>query len=151
LCYVLPFFTWLFAIFPLFTECQRGFLSHFYFTCLKRTLHCQHWDDSFFSFVFKELSLENRCTRYWTKYLKALSASTDGDLLVEQLVLNDHRKEWLRGRNRIFGIRRSKRFINHESVLSKCLDWTEDNLQLNSIPQFPPDDIELLLSFPETF
>jgi len=150
-CYVLPYFTWLFAIFPLFTECQRGFLSHFYFTCLKRTLHCLHWDDSFFSFVFKELSLENRCTRYWVKYLKALSASIDGDLLVEQLVLNDHRKEWLTGMNRIFGIRRSSRFIDYESVLSKCLDWTEDNLQLNSIPQFPPDDIELFLSFPETF
>ena len=44
-CYVLPYFTWLFALFPLFSECQRSYLSHFYYTCLKRVLRCQHWLD----------------------------------------------------------------------------------------------------------
>jgi hypothetical protein len=40
--YVRPLFTWLFCIFPLLTEFQRDDLSHFYMTCLKRTLHMHY-------------------------------------------------------------------------------------------------------------
>ena len=150
-CYVLPIFTWLFALFPLFSFSQRASLSKFYYTCLKRVLHIHQWSNVFFAFALNEISLENRCTRYWIKYLKALESSTDGDLLIEQLILNSHRELWVNGDQRINWLYHSKRFVNHDSVLHKCLAWFEDNPLADSIPQFQYDDIELLNSFPETF
>lgn len=51
LSYVLPLFTWLFPLFPLFREKQQQELNHFYYTCLKRVLFCLHWSDNFFSFI----------------------------------------------------------------------------------------------------
>ena len=60
--YVIPIFTWLFAIFPLFSDCQRQYLSHFYYTCLKRVTHNQQCEDLLFAFLAKEISLDNRCT-----------------------------------------------------------------------------------------
>ena len=149
--YVLPIFTWLFAIFPLFSEGQRSFLAKFYYTCLKRVLHLQHWPNFFFAFTLNEVSLENRCTRYWIKYLKALDSSKDGELLIEQVILNSHRKSWLSGRQRVMGLRRSRRFVDQESVLQKCLSWLDDNPHPDTIAQFPYDDIELLKAYPETF
>ena len=150
-CYVLPIFTWLFAIFPLFSEGQRLFLSKFYYTCLKRVLHIQQWSNFFFAFALNEVSLENRCTRYWIKYIRALESSTDGDLLIEQLIFNSHREAWLSGKQRIFGLRRSKRFVDHEAVLQKCFDWYDDNPLSDTIAQIQHDDVELLRDHPETF
>ena len=114
-------------------------------------LHIHQWSNVFFAFALNEISLENRCTRYWIKYLKALESSTDGDLLIEQLILNSHRELWVNGDQRINWLYHSKRFVNHDSVLHKCLAWFEDNPLADSIPQFQYDDIELLNSFPETF
>jgi hypothetical protein len=150
-CYILPIFTGLFAIFPLFSKCQRSFLSRFYYTSLKRVLHCQHWSDFFFAFALNEVSLDNRCTRYWIKYLKGLANSIDGELLLEQFALNSHRDKWLKGDIKIRSLCRSKRFCDHESVLGKCLSWYEDNPLPDTIAQISYDDIELLEAYPETF
>ena len=150
-CYVLPIFTWLLAISPLFSECQRNYLAHFYSTCLKRVLQDQSWSDELFEFVYYEVPLVNRCARYWNKYFKALAVSKDGELLLEQLILNQHRSEWLEGNIKVHGLRRSKRFINHETILEKCWSWHDENPLTDTITQFSLDDIELLKEFPETF
>ena len=149
--YVIPIFTWLFAIFPLFSDCQRQYLSHFYYTYLKRVTHNQQWEDLLFAFLAKEISLDNRCTRYWSKYLKSLEGSVDGALFVEQLAVNIHRKEWLSGKYKVHCLRRSKRFIEHSTVLHKCLECYEDNPLTDSIAHIPVDDIELFEEFPGTF
>jgi hypothetical protein len=94
-CYVLPIFTWLFAIFPLFSEKQRNRLSHFYYTCLKRMYQNLEWTDSFCAFAMSKISLEDRCFRYWERYLNALSETTDGQLILEQANLNLYRTAWL--------------------------------------------------------
>ena len=49
--FVLPHFTWLFAIFPLCTDTQSADLSHLYFTLLKRIYHYQYWEDLLFSSI----------------------------------------------------------------------------------------------------
>ena len=149
--YVLPFFTWLFAIFPLFSPCQRRYLSHFYLNCLKRVMHSQQWPEPLFMIAFNELSLENRCTRYWNKYLQAIADSKDGELLMEPLIVNTHRKNWLEGTHSVRWLRRSERFSEHETVVQKILEWIEDNPLPDTIPHIPADDIELLKAFPETF
>ena len=130
-CHILSIFTWLF---PLFSDYQRVFLTKFYYTCLKRVLHIHQWSNLLFAFAQNEISLESRCTRYWIKYLKALNSSTDGDLLLEQLILNSHKESWRRGEQRIWYLRRSKRFASHDSVIQKCLPWYEDNPLADSIP-----------------
>jgi len=94
-CYVLTIFRWLFPIFPLFSEKQRNDLSHFYYTCLKRIYQNLEWTDSFFAFAMSEISFEDRCFRYWERYLNALSETTDGQLILEQANLNLHRTAWL--------------------------------------------------------
>ncbi|CAF1536739.1 unnamed protein product, partial [Didymodactylos carnosus] len=86
--FVIPFFTWLFALYPLFTNCQRLTLSHFYYTSLKRVYHCLQWGDLYFSYTYAEKSLDDHCYNYWLKYLNALSQSNDGHLLDEQSVTN---------------------------------------------------------------
>ena len=150
-CYILPEFTWLFAIFPLLTEEQRTHLEHFYDISLKQVLNCQRWPDEFFEFLFKELPLVNRCTRYWNKYLQALANSKDGELLLEPTILSTYRREWLGGYQRINSMRTSKRFMDHVTVLEKVLAWHDDNPLLDTIIQYEDDDIELLQEFPETF
>ena len=113
--------------------------------------HNQQWEDLLFAFLAKEISLDNRCTRYWSKYLKSLEGSVDGALLVEQLAVNTHRKEWLSGKYKVHCLRRFKRFIEHSTVLHKCLEWYEDNLLTDSIAHIPVDDIKLFEEFPGTF
>ena len=120
-CYILPEFRWLFAIFLLLTEEQCTHLEHFYDTSLKQVLNCQRWPDEFFEFLFKELPLVNRCTRYWNKYLQALANSKDGELLLEPTILSTYRREWLGGDQRINSMRTSERFMDHVTVLEKVL------------------------------
>ena len=55
--YVLPIFTWLFPLSPLFSVKQQQDLSHFYYTCLERVMYCKQWSDSFFAFFSNEISL----------------------------------------------------------------------------------------------
>ena len=88
---VLPFFTWLFALHPLFTDIQQSNLNHFYYTSLKRVYHCVHWEDFFFGSAFGERSLDDLCYLYWEKYYKALSRLLDGRLLLEQSSINAFR------------------------------------------------------------
>ena len=149
--YVLPLFTWLFPLFPLFTAKQVNDLSHFYYTCLKRTMFCLEWSDGIFSFVFDEISLQDRCGRYWNKYLIALADSTDGELLFENASLNMFRKAWVDREVAIKGLRISKRFVENSSILEKCVKWTSAQPSGDSIPHFEMEEIELLQFFPESF
>jgi hypothetical protein len=66
--FVLPYFTWLFSIFPLFTVKQRNNLNHLYFTLLKRVYRCQCWSDFVFSSLYNEKTLDDLCYVYWEKY-----------------------------------------------------------------------------------
>jgi hypothetical protein len=104
LAYVLPLFTWLFPLFPLFTKKQQQDLNHFYYTCLKRVLFCLHWSDNFFAFASIEISLEDRCLKYWDKYFVALADTTDGELIFEEANLNALREGWLRKEYSIKGV-----------------------------------------------
>ena len=150
-CFVLPLFTWLFAIFPLFTDKQRNDLSHFYYTCLKRISYHLEWQDPFYAFVFHERSLEDRCFAYWERYFTALSESMDGNLLYEQAILNLHRTMWRERAMSIKGLRMSKRFVENTSVLEKCVSWCTNNAITDSVPNFEEEEILLLSNFPETF
>ena len=89
---VLPLFTWIYPIFPLFSDNQRNDLSHFYFTCLRRVMFSSHWNENFFAYAMDEKSLEERCSLYWDKYLVALADSIDGELILEKANLNEFRK-----------------------------------------------------------
>ncbi|CAF2134624.1 unnamed protein product [Rotaria magnacalcarata] len=88
--FVLPHFTWLFWIFPLFDESQRTSLNHLYFTLLKRACRCQCWEDLIFSSIYIEKHLDDHCYAYREKYLKALDKSKDDYLLWEQSELNEY-------------------------------------------------------------
>jgi len=62
--FVLPFFTWMYPIFPLLTQLQRDDLSHFYNSSLRRVLHLLNISDTLFSFLLNEPTLEDRCFKY---------------------------------------------------------------------------------------
>ena len=130
--YVLPLFTWLMPIYPLFTEKQRNDLDHFYLVCLKRVMHCLRWNDLLFAYAFDEMSLNDRCLRYWDKYLLHLADSTDGELLLEKSSLNFWREAWLRKEISVAGLWRSKRFVEHEAILETILKWTARRPSTNS-------------------
>ena len=148
--YILPLFTWLFAIFPLFTGCQRDDLSHFYFTCMKRMLGASHWNDFIFSSMFEERSLENLCNKYWCRYRKALNNSVDGSLLFEQFAFNSFRNQWLDGESVVKWVYRSHRLVPHLSIVEQCLHWLEDSVE-NSIPHIDDDELKSLSLFPQSF
>ena len=149
--YILPLFTWLYPIFPLFTDLQRSLLSHFYFTCLKRSLYCLGIDDFLFAYLFDELSLEDRCYKYWNRYLIALADSIDGELIFEQSSLNTFRQSWVDREFSIKWLRVSKRFIDNESVFESCMRWVSSNSSHSSLPSFDMEEVQLLGFFPESF
>ena len=150
-CFALPLFTWLFAIFPLFTDKQQNDLSHFYYTCLKRISFHMEWQNPFYAFAFNERSLEDRCSAYWDRYFRALAESTDGNLLCEQANFNLYRSMWREGVMSIRGLRRSRRFVGNISVLEKCVSWCSNNATMDSVPCFEEEEIFLLSQFTETF
>ena len=76
--FVLPFFTWLFALYPLVSKIQQTNVNHFYYTALKRIYHCSYWNDTFFAYAYDKRPLDDLCYAYWTKYLKRLDKSRDG-------------------------------------------------------------------------
>ena len=149
--YVLPLFVWLFPLFPLFTVSQQQDLNHFYFTCLRRVLHCLHWRDNFFAFVLNEKTLEDRCRLYWDKYFVAWSESIDGRLIFEQANFNVFREIWLRKEHSIKGLRRSKRFVHHSSLLTKCASWCASIASNMSTLNYDIEDVLVLSEFPESF
>lgn len=151
LTFVLPYFTWLFAIFPLFTDTQREELNHLYLTLLKRISYCQYWEDNLFMSMYSERSLSDRCFSYWEKYRKKFVKHRDGFLLTEQLEINKHRSRWQEGELRIHCLRRSKRFTSHMATLGKALRWMEDHGTSNSVIELPLDDLTAFKLFPESF
>jgi hypothetical protein len=120
---ILPFFTWTYALYPLFTDLQRTNLNHFYYTWFKRVYRYLYWNYLFFAFAYNERSLDDLCYAYWIKYLKRLSKSFDRCLLLEQSCLNVNRPEW---------------FIAHVDVFGRILTVNEDY-------------IRCFTEFPETF
>ena len=148
--FVKPIFAWLFSIYPLLTNCQRDELSHFYFTCLKRTVGALRWNDILFSSLFNEKTLENLCTKYWEKYKAHLTRSMDGVFLFEHTVMNAYREQWLRKEFAIRNIYRSQRFKPFIPSVEKGLAWLEENAR-DSTPHISAEELELLASFPESF
>ena len=149
--YVLPLFAWLYPVYPLFTELQRALLNHFYYTCLKRSWLYLGMKDPVFAYLFNEISLEDRCYRYWDRYLVALSDSIDGELILERASLNSFRQSWIKREFSIKGLRVSKRFIENESVFERCMKWISSHASFSSIPDYDMEEIQLLRLFPESF
>ncbi|CAF3321965.1 unnamed protein product [Rotaria socialis] len=149
--YVLPVFAWLFPFFPLFTVNQQQDLNEFYTRCLRRVMYCMHWNSYFFMYATNELSLEDRCKKYWERYWLALADTTDGLLIFEQGNLNVIRENWLRGESRINGIHRSKRYVEHTSLLEKCTSWCANIPSYDSNINYELEEVVTLYEFPETF
>ena len=149
--FVLPIYTWLFALYPLFTAIQREELNHSYYTLLKRLYRCQQWGDFLFASLFGERSLDDRCFTYWEKYLKALEKTEDGFLLIEQHALNAHRSEWQTGRKSIMCMYRSKRFVEHPDVLGMALKWMADHGTSDSVVPMADDELRCFAEWPESF
>ena len=89
--------------------------------------------------INNELTLEDRCLKYWNKYLIAVSNSMDEKMTLEQANLNVFRETWLRKETSISGVFRSKRYmyVNHtlllESVCLGALVWPRTNHPLTMI------------------
>ena len=123
LSFVLPLFTWLFPLFPLFTDKQQQDLNHFYYTCLKRVMYCHQWSSYFFSFISNEISLEDRCRKYWDNYLVALASTVDGELILEQANLNVIRDTWLNKENKIKWCIVPKDLLSTLPLLERVTRW----------------------------
>ena len=149
--FVLPFFTWLFAIFPLLTSTQRTGLNHFYYTSLKRVYHSLCWKDLFFASVYNERSLDDVCYAYRLKYCKPLASSRDAYLLLEQFIVSTHRSKWEEGNLRIKCLRSSKRFVRHYDVFGLATWWMAEHGMTDSVPVMDDNDFELFATFSETF
>ena len=149
--YVLPIFTWIYPIYPLFSERQRAALAHFYLTSLRRTLDCLQWNEFLFVSILNEKSLDDRVVKYWNKYLVSLADSVDGSLLFEKANVNAFRKSWLEGDFAINCLRRSKRLVEHTSVLEKVICWMASVPSVTTNPEYEMDELILLQEFPESF
>jgi hypothetical protein len=149
--YILPLFAWLYPVYPLFTDHQRSMLSHFYYTCLKRIFFYLGMKDPLFAYLFDEISLDDRCYRYWNRYLVALADSIDGELVFEQASLNCLRQSWVKREFSIKGLRVSKRFIENVSVFERCMKWISSHSSFSSILEYDMEEIHLLRLFPESF
>ena len=148
--YVRPLFSWLYSIFPLMTENQRDDLSHFYISCLKRTLGLWHWCDTLFATLTGEKFLENHVVSYWNRYIQHLNNSTDGLLLGEQVNLSIFRSLWLDKEMSLPRMYRSKRFVSNSSTVQRCLRWLEQNGE-DATPHIPESDLITLKSWPDSF
>jgi len=149
--FVLPLFSWIYALYPLFTYLQRSNLDHFYYTSLRRIYYCSYWNDIFFAYAYNERPLDDLCYVYWTKYLKKLAKSLDGYLLLEQSCLNVHRSQWQEGPKSIRCLHRSKRFVAHIDVFGRILQWIANHGTTDSVAIINEDDIRCLAEFPDTF
>jgi hypothetical protein len=134
-----------------FQKKRKNFVASLYFTSLRRVMYCLNWSENFFAFALDEKSLEDRCSSYWKKYLIALVDSTDGELLFEKANLNVFRQSWVERQYSIKCLRRSKRFIPHQSIIEKIVCWLASIPSLCSIPFYEIDEIQLLEDFSESF
>lgn len=151
LSFVLPLFTWIYPIFPLLSKKQQDDLSYFYSTCLRRVLFCLHWNDSLFSFALDEKMLVDRCARYWNNFFISLSDSTDGNLLFEKANLTEFRKFWMDREFIIRCLRKSKRFVDHRSILERAISWVSSIPDQSSVPFYEIEELSLLEDFASTF
>ena len=149
--FVLPFFTWLAAIYPLFSEVQQSNINYFYYTALKRIYHCSHWNDTFFAYAYDQRPLDDLYSTHWTKYLKRLDKSLDGYLLLEHSHLNAYRSQWLEQKKPIRCLHRSKRFVRHTDVFGRASNWLLNRGSPDSIATNDEQDIQCFAEFPETF
>ena len=148
--FVLPHFTRLFAICPLFTDTQRADLSHLYFTLLKRIYHYQYWEDLLFSSIYNEKTLDDHCYRYWEKYLNSISKTRAGYLLLEHVELNAYRSKWQCGESSIRSLHKSKRFVEHMNVLGQAIKWMGAHETKDSVIECNIDELLCFACFPET-
>ena len=149
--FVLPLFTWIYPIFPLLSNRQQEDLSHFYSTCLRRVLFCLHWNDNFFPFALNEKMLIDRCAAYWNNFFIFLSDSIDGNLLFEKANLTEFRKAWLDKEYTISCLRKSKRFVDHRSILERAVAWASSVPLQSSVPFYEMEELSLLEDFTITF
>jgi len=101
--------------------------------------------------MYNERPLDDLCYTYWEKYLKALSRTEDGFLLLEQTSLNARRSLWQDGRERVRFLRRSKRFVLHTDVLGKALKWMTSHGTSDSIVAQDKEEFACFVQFPESF
>ncbi len=133
------------------TDRQRCDLSRFYYTSLRRALCCLQWNEQLFAYALDEKSLDDRCLKYWDRFLVDLADTKDGELLFEKANLAEFRKSWLDGEFRVACLRRSKRFVEHLSILERVSLWMASIPQGPSFIEYDPEEIRLLQDFPESF
>lgn len=107
--------------------------------------------DYLFTYIFDQLSLDDRCFRYWNRYLIALADSTDGVLLLESAGLNSFRHSWEDREFSVKGLRISKRFIDDKPVFERYMDWISSFSSFLSTIDYDIEEIQLLCIFPESF
>ena len=149
--FVLPIFSWIFPIFPLFTSIQQMHPSHFYFYCLRRVLFRLDINSEIFLFCLDAPSLEDRCFNYWNKFLICLADNADGTALLEQVNLSFFRDSWLNKDFALVGMRRNKCLVPRKSLFEIILSWMSSTPLNSSVPYFEINDFEMLQFFPDTF
>jgi hypothetical protein len=75
----------------------------------------------------------------------------DGELLLEQANFNQFRKAWLVKEFPIKGLHRSKRYVEHHSVIERCLQWCATMRSSFSIIDYDMLDVSSLENFADTF
>ena len=75
----------------------------------------------------------------------------DGKVSLEQANLNVFRETWLRKETSISGVFRSKRYVNHTSLLAKCRSWCSGVASNESSINYDLEGIITLVNFPDTF
>ena len=75
----------------------------------------------------------------------------DGNLLLDKANLAEFRKCWLDKEFSISCLRKSKRFVDHRSVLEKALAWISSVPDQCSVPFYDMEELSLLEVFAITF
>ena len=76
---------------------------------------------------------------------QSISKHSNGNLLSKKMELTSHRITWRDGGKRVQSLYRSKRFVYHESVLARILQWYGQHSGIFSIPDIPDGDLAALL------
>ena len=95
--------------------------------------------------------LIDRCAAYWNNFFIFLSDSIDGNLLFEKANLTEFRKAWLDKEYTISCLRKSKRFVDHRSILERAVAWVSSVPLQSSVPFYEMEELSLLEDFTITF
>ena len=95
--------------------------------------------------------LIDRCANYWNNFFISLCDSTDGNFLFEKTNLAEFRKYWLDKEFAIRCLRRSKRFVDHQSILERVISWVSSVPSQSSVPFYEIEELSLLKDFAITF